>query len=532
MKSAYLVANGDLRLNANQICEEAQAELEKKIFLAFEREGVKIVRAHQYDQTKKHGFIDSQKYGIEVFHNIPKDAPLIVAEAVWEYTQHILPGLLNHRGPIITIANWSGKWPGLVGLLNINGSLTKAGIEYSSIWSENFNDEFFLWGIRSWINNGKISHNISHVRTYKKIEIPNEYSIIGIKYAEELKINQAIMGVFDEGCMGMYNAIVPDELLHSIGIFKERLSQSTLYAKMQTITDKEAQKIFEWLKVKGMKFNFGTNEETELTENQIIQQCKMYIAALRIADKFGCGAIGIQYQQGLRDLCPASDLAEGLLNNVDRPPVHNEATKETLYEGDALPHFNEADECAGIDAYITNQIWKRLGYSPETTLHDIRWGRHYKGNGVDEFVWVFEISGSIPAAHIEGGYKKAVSERQPPVYFKLGGGTLKGISRPGFFVWSRVFIENGKLSYDTGIGEAVKLPLNETEERLKLTTYQWPIMNATLKGITRDQMMARHKSNHIQVVYAPDLQSAKRGLYVKAAAMDALGLNVNICGEV
>ena len=47
----------------------------------------------------------------------------------------------------------------------------------------------------------------------------------------------------------------------------------------------------------------------------------MYIAAMRIADEFGCDAIGIQYQQGLKDLAPASDLVEGLLNNVDRPPV-------------------------------------------------------------------------------------------------------------------------------------------------------------------------------------------------------------------
>jgi hypothetical protein len=38
------------------------------------------------------------------------------------------------------------------------------------------------------------------------------------------------MGVFDEGCMGMYNAIIPDDTLHATGVFKERLSQSALYA--------------------------------------------------------------------------------------------------------------------------------------------------------------------------------------------------------------------------------------------------------------------------------------------------------------
>jgi len=44
------------------------------------------------------------------------------------------------------------------------------------------------------------------------------------------------LGIFDEGCMGMYNAIIPDELLHSMGIFKERLSQSALYAAMRRVS--------------------------------------------------------------------------------------------------------------------------------------------------------------------------------------------------------------------------------------------------------------------------------------------------------
>ena len=48
------------------------------------------------------------------------------------------------------------------------------------------------------------------------------------------------MGIFDEGCMGMYNAIIPDELLHATGVFKERLSQSALYAEMLRPSDEEA----------------------------------------------------------------------------------------------------------------------------------------------------------------------------------------------------------------------------------------------------------------------------------------------------
>ena len=235
MKAIYLVANGDLRIAANQNCEAAQAAMEKKLVAAIESEGANVQRAHPFDPEKKHGFIDSQKYGMEVFKKIPVDAPLIVAESVWQYSHHVLHGLVSHRGPILTLANWSGTWPGLVGLLNLNGSLTKAGVKYSSLWSENFDDAFFRKGIQKWLKTGKIKHDMSHVRRLADFKIPNASEKAGRKLASDLKKEKAIMGIFDEGCMGMYNAIIPDELLHPTGIFKERLSQSSLYAKMLTV---------------------------------------------------------------------------------------------------------------------------------------------------------------------------------------------------------------------------------------------------------------------------------------------------------
>ena len=41
---------------------------------------------------------------------------------------------------------------------------------------------------------------------------------------------------------------------------------------------------------RGMTFVTGTDEATELTDRQIHEQLKMYVAALRIADDFGCDA--------------------------------------------------------------------------------------------------------------------------------------------------------------------------------------------------------------------------------------------------
>jgi hypothetical protein len=330
----------------------------------------------------------------------------------------------------------------------------------------------------------------------------------------------------------MYNAIIDDELLNPCGIYKERFSQSALVAEMRLVSDQEAQTARTWLDEKGMTFDVGKDDATQLTDAQILEQLKMYIAAVRIADAFGCDAIGIQYQQGLKDMTPASDLAEGLLNTTERPPVHHRETGGELYAGKALPHFNEVDEGAGVDALVTNRVWTSMGLNPDTTLHDIRWGRHYQGNGIDDFVWVLEISGAVPPSHFAKGYAGAVSQRQPAMYFPKGGGTIKGESKPGEIVWSRVYIEGGVLHVDMGRGAVVALPAEEMKFRWESTTPQWPIMSTILHGVSRDQLMGRHKANHIQVVYAPSAEIADRALAVKAAMLSEMGIIVHLCGDV
>ncbi|MFP5207321.1 MAG: fucose isomerase [Acidobacteriota bacterium] len=525
-----LLASGDLRQSANQVCWAAQAEMEEQLTAAFAREGFKLRRAHPYRDDLKHGFIYNQRMGMDVFAKIPPQAPIVVAEAVWQYSNHVLAGLESHRGPILTVANWSGQWPGLVGMLNLNGSLWKSGVNFSTLWSRDFSDEFFRHSLRQWLRERRIDHDLSHVRDLDPATLPAEERALGQALARQLKVRKAILGVFDEGCMGMHNAIIEDSVLNPLGVYKERLSQSALVAAMREVSGAEAQKVRAWLDARGVKFHTGPNEEMDLTDAQILEQCRMYIAALRIAGDFSCDAIGIQYQQGLKDMVPASDLVEGLLNNVERPPAFTKSGGE-LYAGKALPHFNEVDECAGLDALVTNRVWTAMHLDPATTLHDVRWGEHYSGNGIDGFVWVFQISGAVPASHLAGGYAGAVSERQPPMYFRLGGGTLKGVCKPGHVVWSRVFVEDGALHLDIGRATAIELPPEETERRLRSVTYQWPIMHTLLHGVTRDQFMARHHANHVNVAYAPTAEVADKALAAKAAMFAELGVQVHRCGN-
>jgi len=531
IRKAYLVASGDQRVTANREGWPAQAAMEQALGAAFRDAGMELERAHAFDAEAGHGFIASQRMGMDVFATIPRDAPVVVAEAVWQYSHHVLAGLRSHRGPILTVANWSGQWPGLVGLLNLNGSLTKAGVRYSSLWSERFDDVFFLRGLHEWIDHGHVTHALDHVRSLDPAWLDNDARALGQRIAVTLDRTKAIIGVFDEGCMGMYNAIIDDELLNRFGVYKERLSQSALVAEMREVSDADALAVRRWLDDAGMTFLTGDDEASELTDAQILEQCRMYVAAVRIADRFGCDAIGIQYQQGLKDLVPASDLVEGLLNDPNRPPVRDATGTRELYAGQALPHFNEVDEGSAVDALVTSRVWRELGLDPSTTLHDLRWGEPYRLDSGEAFVWVFEISGAVPASHLLGGYAGAEGHRQPAMYFPLGGSTLAGVCKPGEIVWSRVFVMDGALHVDLGRGSAVALPEAETRRRRQATTPEWPIMHAVLHGVDRDQMMARHQANHVQVAYAPSAAAADRALIAKAAAFHALGVDVHLCGH-
>ena len=155
ISEAILVASGDLRETANRLGWPAQAELERNVVAAFARHGV--TRAARPPDRRRHAATASSRASAWAWTSsraIDRDAPLIVAEAVWQYSHHVLAGLRRHRGPILTVANWSGEWPGLVGMLNINASLTKMGRAYSTIWSEDLTDDFADDAIARWVDDG------------------------------------------------------------------------------------------------------------------------------------------------------------------------------------------------------------------------------------------------------------------------------------------------------------------------------------------------------------------------------------------
>ena len=518
--TVYLISNGDFRDSAGEVCWPMQKETLSAAERAFHELGYETEIFPQFDPNRKHGFLTTQASGTSVFATINPLSPVVVVLSCWAYSHHVASSLQTHKGPILLLANFDGTWPGLVALLNHSATLDRLCVKHSRSWSESFwKDKEFMVRLNTWLETGEIEYDQTHLVDAAETKLSDEALRFGENLGQDIFRNKRIMGQLDPGCMGMLNAVMNPTKLGAIGMPIEFLNQSDLVAEMELVDDREAQNHLNWLVDKGVWFDWGTDKFKDLVREQVLDQMKMYSAAARIYHRFGLSAIGIPYQVGLVRCVPASDLAEGMLNNKDRPDIAVPETGNIINQGKPIVHFNEGDIGSGIPQVLMHDIYEKKGLCPETTLHDIRWGRAFE----DKFIWVLEISGGAPPAHF-GGWSNTKVYRQPAMYFPLGGGTCSGISKPGTITWARFYESFGEIGMDCGTGEAIELPEYEVKERLESTTAEWPIANVHIPGYDRDQCMATHMSNHITIGYGDILQEL-------VAVCLYLGIPTRIAGD-
>lgn len=523
-----LVTNADLREPANIKCWPVQLAFETKLEAVLrERFGRRVRRAHPVKPDKGHGFISTQREGSDVFAAIDPDAPVVVLLTAWQYSHHLAPSLVHHRGPILLLANFEGTWPGLVGMLCMAGTLTSLGKRYARLWSASFDDALFVRGLEQWLKTGRIEHDTRYLHPVDAGHpaLATPAGRMGAEVGRYVLRNKEILGLFDTFCMGMINGVFPQKALADIGMPLEGLSQSDLLAEMALVPQALREDCLAWYQAKGMAFAFGTDPATELTREQVLEQCAMLVAMGRFVDRFGLSAVGVQYQQGLARCCAASDFAEGAIGNAERFPIPT-ADGRIVRPGKAIPCVNEVDMGTAIPQTMLWRLLDALGLPSETTLHDIRWGSDYAGT----FYWDLEISGAVPFAHLKGGIAGATGYRQSPMYFPRGGATITGQCKAGRFLWARAHYEGTEVHMHVGTGHAVELPEAEFERRRRATSWEWPLMNCVLDGVSRDELMAGHQSNHITVAYVDEahLADVLRAFVAQAVAQN---IRVSVAGD-
>ncbi|MFZ5891813.1 MAG: fucose isomerase [Myxococcota bacterium] len=502
-KKVFVYWPGDARQKPNELAlpniEAATQQMER----ALSKLGKTAVRVPGF-LSKPHESLD--KLG-------PIDEPLVGVFVHWVYAPHTTEGVLGKDNPLLLASNFSGQWPGLVGLLNTGASLVSLKRAHSRIfttaadWSE---DAEFMERLDEWCSSGRIRYSEQGIRYHAPIS--EEASQRALRVARGIRQRRPLVLMFGDTSMGMINGYFGARLLGRYGFAEHKIDQAWIIDRGARIAEKRIADALAFVKDRGVTFHYGEAGAEDFDEQCTREQLRDYLAILDMASEFGADCLGIQYQLGLIPLRAPTDFAEGLFNSACRPESN----------GDTIACATEADQGNALPMEMLKRLLKDKGLHQAVMFHDVRWGGEHHGR----FLWVLLNSGSCGAYafnHDPETLKGTHSYRQPSLYFPTPGGTFAGESLPGKITWARAYIQNDELWMDIGRGEVVKLPPEKRDAWWEGTTRQWPFMAADL-GIGRETLMAHYQSNHVAVAYGD--------VFGEMVALSAeLGFRVRVLGD-
>ena len=446
----------------------------------------------------------------------PIDDPMIGVCVHWFYGPHTTDGVVGKENPLLLASNFSGRWPGLVGLLNTGACLESLGRRFSRAWTDSADwtaDPAFMERLDEWCTTGAIHYSEGGIAYHAPVS--RSAAAIASRVAAGIRKRRILILMLGDTSMGMINGYFGPRLLNLHGFTEHKVDQAWIVDRGRRIDAKRIDDAFAFVKDRGLTFHWREAGAEDFDENATKEQLKDYLVAKDLVDEFQADCLGWQYQLGLIPLRPPSDLAEGLLNSVCRPESN----------GDTLACATEADQGNVIPMELMKRVLAEKGLHRAVMFHDVRWGAPHPGDS-SRFLWVLLNSGSCGAYamnHDPDTLRGVHSYRQPSLYFPTPGGTFAGESLPGEMTWARSYIRAGELWMDLGRGEVVKLPPATRDAWWEGTTRQWPFMAADMK-MPRDTLMAHYHSNHVAVAYGDIFEEM-------VALSQELGFRVRVLGS-
>ena len=476
-KKVAIFHPGDARPKPNEFARSTVLETTRQLEHALKKLG--------REPYTIEGFITKPHEAIERI--APIDDPLIAVCVHWLFAPHTTDGVVGKDNPLLLASNFSGQFPGLVGLLNTGASLESLNRKFSRVWTESLDwsaDEIFMSRLEEWCDKGEIKYAEDEI--IKDVKISPDAEKIAAQVADEIKHRRVLLMMLGDTSMGMINGYFGPRLLNSHGFTEHKIDQAWIIEGGKTVDDKRIDDALKFVKDNGVKFHY---EAADFDENATREQLRDYLAVHDLVNEYKADCIGWQYQLGLIESRPPSDFAEGLFNSTCRPESNC----------DTIVCSTEADQGNAVPMELMKRLLKLKGLHQAVMFHDVRWGAKYE----DRFLWVLLNSGSCGAFafnHNPDTLKGVNSYRQPAEYFPIPGGTFTGESMAGEMTWARSYIKNGKLWMDIGRGEVVQLPPETRDEWWNGTTREWPIMIADMR-ISQETLMAHYLSNHVAVAY-------------------------------
>jgi len=494
---------GDYRPTPNRLAMPMVEESTRQLERALDRLGRKHVRVP--------GLLTKPNESIERLG--PIDDPLIGVYAHWVYGPHTTDGVVGKDSPLLLTSNFSGTWPGLVGLLNTAACLESVGRRASRAWTDVADwsrDERFMAHLAEWCETGGIRHARHALRAAPATPAPA--AALAARVHGQFRERRALALMLGDTSMGMINGYFGPRWLNRVGFAEHKVDQAWIIERGRTITERRIDDALEFVRARGVQFHYGAAGAADYDVNATREQLRDYLVVLDLVEEFRADCIGWQYQLGLIRSRPPSDFAEGLLNSTCRPESN----------GDTIVDATEADQGNVLPMEMMKRLLKAKGLHQAVFFHDIRWGAEHEGR----FLWVLLNSGSSGAYafnHDPDSLQGVHSFRQPSAYFPVPGGTFAGESLPGEITWARAYLADDELCMDIGRGRVERLPAATRDAWWNGTTRQWPFMAADL-GVGRDSLMAHYLSNHIAVAYG-DI------FHEMVALSTALGYRVRVLSD-
>jgi len=434
------------------------------------------------------GFLTKPHHAIEKLG--PIDDPMIGICVHWFYGPHTTEGVVGKENPLLLASNFSGQWPGLVGLLNTGACLESLNRPFSRVWTDAADwtaDDGFMTRLDEWCVTGKIVYGEEGIAYTAPVS--KRAAALAEGVAQQFHDRRALILMLGDTSMGMINGYFGPRLLNRHGFTEHKVDQAWIIDRGRTIARERIDAALAFVREAGVTFHWGEAGAEDFSEDATREQLRDYLAVLDLVDEYKADCLGWQYQLGLLPLRPPSDFAEGLFNSTCRPESN----------GDTVATATEADQGNAVPMEMMKRLLKAKGLHQAVMFHDVRWGGEHEGR----FLWVLLNSGSCGAYafSLDPDTLHGVhSYRQAALYFPVPGGTFAGESLGGAITWSRCYIRDDALWLDIGRGEVVQLPPATRDAWWEGTNRQWPFMAADL-GIGRDTLMAHYMSNHIAVAY-------------------------------
>jgi L-fucose isomerase-like protein len=491
---------GDLRQTPNDLARPNAEEATRQLERALAKLGRQSYRVE--------GFLSRPHEAIEKLG--PIDDPLIGVCVHWFYGPHTTEGVVGKTNPLLLASNFSGQWPGLVGLLNTGACLESVNRPFSRIWTtatDWTSDASFMARLDEWCTTGHIrypSHALGH-------DVPTGAAprALAERVAASLRRRHALILMLGDTSMGMINGYFGPRVLHRHGFAEHKIDQAWILDRGPRVNGARIDDALRFVKDRGVTFHWQEPGVADFTEQATREQLRDYLAVKDLIDEYKADCLGWQYQLGLLPLRPPSDFAEGLFNSTCRPESN----------GDTIVTATEADQGNALPMEMLKRLLSAKGLHQAVMFHDVRWGAEHDGR----FLWVLLNSGSCGAYafnHRPDTLEGVHSYRQPAAYFPVAGGTFAGESLPGPITWARAYLKSDETWMDIGRGEVVALPAATRDAWWTGTTRQWPFMAADL-GVDRDTVMAHYLSNHIAVAYGDVFEEM-------VALSQMMGFNVRV----